>query len=177
MELVELSIPGVFEIKPRIFTDDRGLFVKTFQASDFEKAGLDCVFKEEFYSVSRPNVIRGMHFQLPPFAHSKLVYCTESRVLDVVLDLREGPSYGRVLTQELDAANRNMLYIPIGCAHGFMAFDKQATMVYHVSSEHNPASDAGILWNSFGFDWKNSAPILSPRDQGFVRFDAFISPF
>lgn len=177
MELEQLSIPGVYEIRPKIFSDDRGLFVKTFQASDFERTGLDFVFKEEYYSVSKPNVIRGMHFQLPPYAHSKLVYCTEYKVLDVVLDLRIGSSYGKMLTIKLDAEQRNMLYIPVGCAHGFMSYDKQATMVYHVTSEYHADYDTGILWNSFGFTWECDQPTVSDRDRGFMGFNQFSSPF
>lgn len=177
MDVMRLPIPGVYEIQPRIFKDERGLFVKTFQASDFEKVGLDTAFKEEFYSVSKPNVIRGMHFQLPPHAHSKLVYCTEYKVLDVVLDLRKGDFYGKILTLELDAEKRNMLYIPVGCAHGFLSYDRQATMVYHVTSEYHPECDTGVLWNSFGFDWKCESPVISKRDVSFVRFEQFESPF
>lgn len=177
MELIPLSIPGVYEIQPKLFFDDRGLFVKTFQASDFAKAGLDSVFTEEFYSVSKPNVIRGMHFQLPPHAHSKLVYCTEYKVLDVVLDLRKGASYGKVLARELSADKRNMLYIPVGCAHGFMSYDRPATMVYHVTAEHHAECDAGVLWNSFGFDWSCESPVLSERDSRFPRLQQFSSPF
>lgn len=177
MVLSPLSIPGVYEIQPKVFEDARGLFVKIFQASDFEKAGLDSVFAEEFYSVSKPNVIRGMHFQLPPHAHSKLVYCTEYKVLDVVLDLRKGDSYGKVLTLELDAEKRNMLYIPVGCAHGFLSYDKQATMVYHVSCEHHPEYDVGVLWNSFGYEWGCDNPVVSIRDAHFDAFNQFVSPF
>jgi len=177
MVLAPLAIPGVYEIQPKIFEDERGLFVKTFQASDFEKAGLESVFKEEFYSVSKPNVIRGMHFQLPPYAHAKLVYCTEYKVLDVVLDLRKGDSYGTVLRCELDAEKRNMLYIPAGCAHGFLSYDKQATMVYHVTAEYHSDHDTGILWNSFDFDWGCDYPTVSARDSGFIGWEQFVSPF
>ncbi len=177
MTLSPLSLPGVIEIRPHVAQDTRGSFIKTFQASDFEAAGLRADFRETYYSISEPNVIRGMHFQLPPHALAKLVYCTSGEVLDSVLDLRTGPTYGHFESLILSSIKRNMLYIPPGCAHGFRTFDAPATLIYHVTSEYHTLSDTGILWNSFGFDWGITNPIVSERDTSFQDFHHFSSPF
>jgi dTDP-4-dehydrorhamnose 3,5-epimerase len=121
--------------------------------------------------------LRGMHFQLPPAAHDKLVYCPVGKVLDVVLDLRSSAKRGRFISRELNASNREMLFIPRGCAHGFVALEDESMMVYQTSTVHSPAHDAGVLWNSFGFAWPVANPILSERDQKFPALRDFKSPF
>ncbi len=119
-----------------------------------------------------------MHFQLPPAAHAKLVYCIVGKVLDVVLDLRkDSATFGRSYAHELNGTNREMLFISAGFAHGFLALEDQATMVYQTSTVHSPAQDAGIAWNSFGFDWPVKNPILSERDKNVPALGAFLSPF
>lgn len=178
MELVPTELPGLQIIRPRIFRDERGSFVKTFHAGQFRELDLDFEPREEFFSTSAKSVIRGMHFQLPPAAHSKLVYCITGLVLDVVLDLRENsPTFGRSYAHELSAANREMLFIPIGFAHGFLALDDDATMVYQTSTVHSPVHDAGVRWDSFGFDWPVKIPLLSDRDKKFPALGDFASPF
>lgn len=177
LDLKPLELPGVFEIHPKIFEDERGVFVKIFQSSAFVKAGLAANFREAYFSVSRPGVIRGMHFQMPPHAHAKLVYCLSGSVLDVVLDLRRGGHYGRWVSVTLDAARRNMLYIPAGCAHGFRTMNQSATLAYQVTTEYEPAHDTGIRWDSFGFGWQCDHPNLSARDAGFRELSSFVSPF
>jgi dTDP-4-dehydrorhamnose 3,5-epimerase len=111
-----------------------------------------------------------MHFQVPPFDHEKLVYVTEGRVVDVVLDLRLSSStFGHHLAFTLEAFGPSLL-IPRGCAHGFMVLSENATIVYNVSTEYHQTADKGILWNSFGFNWGIDKPILSERDQAFPSF-------
>ena len=177
MKVLPTELDGVFILKPNVFEDARGSFVKTYHEELFASCGIKFSPKEEFFSVSRKNVLRGMHFQRPPAAHDKLVYCPVGRVLDVVLDLRATAKNVRCISRELSAQNREMLFIPSGCAHGFLSFEDDSIMVYQTSTVHSPAHDAGVLWNSFGFDWPVKNPILSERDQKFPALRDFESPF
>lgn len=175
---INTDIPGCFELIPRKVEDDRGCFVKTYQRSLFDSLGLDTEWREEYYSVSRKGVLRGMHFQLPPHDHHKLVYCTTGEVLDAVLDLRKSsPMYGRHLLLPLSASRANMIYIPKGCAHGFYTVSETATMMYMVGTEYVADADSGILWSSVGIQWPNNNPIISQRDKRFIKFTDFLSPF
>ena len=177
MQFIETSIPDCYEIIPRVIEDNRGKFVKTFHKNTFIENGLESNFAEEYFSVSQKNVLRGMHFQLPPHAHVKLVYCSDGEVLDVLVDLRVGsPVYGKAVKFNLSAEKANILYIPIGVAHGFYTLSEMATMIYKTSTVHNASCDCGILWNSFDV-WKVEAPILSDRDKGHKCLKDFISPF
>ena len=178
MDLQPTELNGVLVLQPKIFQDHRGSFVKTYQDALFSERGIRFVPREEFFSVSKKDVLRGMHFQLPPAAHDKLVYCAVGRVLDVVVDLRRGSkTFGKSIARELSAANRQMMFIPVGCAHGFLTLEDNSIMVYQTSTPHAPAQDAGILWNSFGFDWPVKEPVLSDRDRGFPALCDFSSPF
>lgn len=177
-ELKPNKLPGCFELQPKVFDDVRGRFVKVFHEQAFADKGLETNFAEEYYSVSHKNVIRGMHFQLPPMDHVKMVYCIQGEVLDAVVDLRVGsPTYGEYTLFELSAAKANSIYIPKGMAHGFCAMSDQAVMVYKVSTIYSPEHDAGLLWNSVGIAWPTNDAILSARDQSFSSFDKFVSPF
>jgi len=176
--LRETKLPGCFEVQPRIFDDDRGRFVKVFNKDEFVRLGLEVSFKEGYYSHSKFGVIRGMHFQLQPSDHAKLVYCVQGEVQDVILDLRKGsPTYGEADSIKLSADQGNYLYIPKGLAHGFCTTSKVATLVYNVSTVYNPQRDSGILWNSFGYNWPNLEPVISARDSNFLPLSAFNSPF
>lgn len=178
MELTQTPIPGCFELHPRICRDDRGTFVKTFHQDLFADYGLNREFAEEYYSYSCHGVLRGLHFQLPPADHIKVVYCVSGEVLDVVVDLRVGsPTYGSFAQYVLSAGNGNMLYIPAGLAHGYYVSGDHAVMMYKVATTYSPEHDTGILWNSAGIPWPDPAPILSGRDSGFVPLAAFNSPF
>ena len=172
------AIQGCFELQPKVLDDARGRFVKVFQEHAFAELGLETVFVEEYYSVSHQNVLRGMHFQLPPMDHVKMVYCVQGEVMDAVIDLRvDSPTYGQHALFELNAEKANSIYIPKGMAHGFCVISKQATMVYKVSSAYSLEHDAVILWNSSGIPWPENDVILSARDQHFLAFDKFVSPF
>jgi len=178
MKVLECKIPGCFEIIPNIHRDNRGSFVKTFHAPTFRKLGLCSDFVEEYYSVSHQGVIRGMHFQLPPHDHVKVVYCTSGTVMDVVVDLRKGsPTFGKFAEFELSAEKGNMVYIPKGLAHGFCVLSESATMLYKVSTVYAPESDAGIKWDSIGLKWPFDNPVISSRDKEFISFTNFDSPF
>jgi dTDP-4-dehydrorhamnose 3,5-epimerase len=179
VEVRKTIIPDCFEIRPDVFTDDRGSFIKTFHRNLFEQQGLEVDWREEYYSTSRKGVLRGLHFQLPPHDHAKLVYCTSGEVLDVVLDLRVGsPAYGNHAMFQLNAESPRMVYIPKGCAHGFYTLSEHATMMYKVSTEYAPAHDAGLLWNSVGIPWPEGDAIMSERDKAFPAFAEFTTnPF
>jgi dTDP-4-dehydrorhamnose 3,5-epimerase len=173
-------LPGCFEVYPKVFEDERGRFIKTFHAPSFDALGLCTDFVEEYYSVSHKGVIRGMHFQLPPHDHFKLVYCSAGVVMDVVLDLRKGsPTFGRHAVFELSADKSNMIYIPKGMAHGFCVLSDNATMMYKVTSIYAPDCDYGIRWDSAEIDWPSLCDIslLSDRDKSFVSLSDFDSPF
>lgn len=178
MELKATNLPGVFIVEQSVFKDRRGSFVKMFQRSFFDKHGLESDFTENYYTRSREDVVRGMHFQTPPFDHAKLVTVIQGTILDVVLDLRKAsPTYGKWEAFELSRENRKSIYIPRGFAHGFAALSELAIAYYMVSSEYNFDSDKGILWNSFGFQWPVSNPVVSDRDLAFPAFSDFNSPF
>ena len=177
MEILKELLPGCFLLQPKRFEDQRGSFVKTHHEGLSQTLGVNLDIKEEFYSVSHKNVVRGMHFQLPPHAHEKLVYCTRGVVTDVLLDLRKGPGYGRVASSELSGENAHLLFIPKGVAHGFLALTDETLMIYKTSTVHVPEFDCGIRWNSFGFDWGINDPIISARDLLHSGLAEFSSPF
>lgn len=171
-------IPGCFELIPKVLEDERGSFTKTFHQETFEDNGLDIHYTEEYFSRSKQNVFRGLHFQLPPEECVKIVYCIDGEVMDVVLDLRVGsPTYGEHQIFKLNDRLANILYIPIGLAHGFYTKSKTATMMYKVSKSYSPAYDTGIHWNSAKIPLLNKVPIISKRDNEFINFDNFQSPF
>ena len=177
MELQESGIAGCYLVKPRVIADPRGSFAKTFHADQFAQLGLRTDWREEYFSTSGKGVLRGMHFQLPPAEHAKLVFCIAGEVLDVVLDLRRGsPTEGQCRSFTLSGLNAG-LYIPVGCAHGFLSTSASSTMFYKVTSVHAPEQDAGVAWDSFGFDWPVDAPLLSDRDRRHPALRDFASPF
>src|SRR3954462_6088312 len=135
MQFVETALPGVIELRPAVSRDRRGTFVKPFRHDLFAQRGLRTDFAEEYWSVSEARVLRGLHFQVPPHEHAKLVYCVAGRVLDAALDLRVGsPTFGRHALFQLDAADGKCVYIPAGLAHGFYVLQPPAIMVYKVTS-------------------------------------------
>ncbi len=175
MDVEETEIAGLLILRPKVFTDERGCFVKTFHAPVFAELGLSLP-AEEFYSVSSKNVVRGMHLQVAPAANTKCVYCLSGAVLDVVVDLRGGngsPAFGKVFARELSAERKELLFIPEGCAHGFLTLTEQATLFYQSSVAYAPNQDAGVRWDSFGWDWPVQNPILSARDQALPALADF----
>ena len=174
----ETSLPGCFVFRPPVRTDSRGSFVKPFQASVFESMGLEAGFTEQYWSVSIRGVIRGLHFQRPPSAHAKLVYCTAGEVFDVVLDLRrDEPTFGHHTAVSLSGDNGHALYIPQGCAHGFAVLSSEATMIYSVTSEYDPRNDTGVRWDSAGIPWPLTHPTVSERDRALPDFHDLHYPF
>ncbi len=159
-------------------TDARGTFVKTFHETTLKEAGIDFTIRESYFSLSRKNVIRGLHFQTPPHQHSKVVFCPQGAILDVIVDLRSGSAtYGQYFTHILSEENHMAYFIPEGFAHGFKSLTDNAITYYLVSSEYNKACDTGILYSSIGLDWDCPEPIISARDLSFAPFEHFESPF
>lgn len=173
-----LELPGCYVLTPRVARDARGAFVKTFHNEAFAAAGLRQDFVEEYYSISRRRVLRGLHFQTPPREHAKLVYCTAGAVVDAILDLRTGsPTYGKHCLVPLNSRLRNIVYIAAGLAHGFYVTSASATLVYKTTSVYSPEHDRGVRWDSAGIAWPGAAPLLSDRDSGFPALAEFRSPF
>lgn len=172
------GIPGVFLIENRVLEDRRGSFVKIYHRDTFNDSGIEEQFQESYYSISRKDVIRGMHFQAPPADHAKLIYVTSGGIVDVVLDIRKGThTYGQFVAFEVNEDNRCAVYVPRGCAHGFCALAGHTVVTYLQTSMHSPEHDAGIYFDSFGMDWPVKDPILSDRDSRFPKFEDFLSPF
>jgi dTDP-4-dehydrorhamnose 3,5-epimerase len=177
MEILKELLPGCFLLQPKRVEDSRGFFVKTYHEGLYKALGVSLDIREEFYSVSHKGVIRGMHFQLPPHEHDKLVYCTRGAVMDVLLDLRKGQEYGRLAFVELSGENSHLVFIPKGIAHGFATLTDEALMLYKTNTVHAPEADYGIRWDSFGFDWGIAEPVISTRDQHHRLLADFVSPF
>ena len=172
------SIPGCHVLQLPVSEDVRGSFNKVFQHSIFSTHQLETNFREVFFTVSNAGVLRGMHVQLPPSDHAKLVYCVAGEVIDVVLDLRRhSPTFGQYASFQIGGTSGLAIYIPPGLAHGFFVSAGPAIMMYHVSSEHDPARDAGIHWGSFGMAWPSRQPIVSARDSALPELREFVTPF
>lgn len=169
-------IPGLRRVPKFIQTDNRGRFEKFFSGDSDLPGGLS--WKESFSSVSQEGTIRGMHLQAPPFEHFRLVSCSEGRILDVCVDLRIGsPSHTRVHSEVLDSTTSHSLLIPPGVAHGFAVLEGPARVVYFSTSVFSSENDTGVAWNSIGFDWNISEPIVSERDRLLRPLQEFDSPF
>lgn len=178
MTLINEPLQGVKVLRPFVFEDARGSFVKPFHEGQLAKYGIEMTLREEFYSISEKNVLRGMHFQIPPHAHQKLIYCVSGRVLDVLLDLRkDSPSFGRSVGIELSASNRHVLYVPVGFAHGFLCLEDNNCLIYKTDAVYAPESDCGVRWDSFGFQWPIESGIISDRDIAHPELADFASPF
>lgn len=171
------AIPGCLILPLFHHTDDRGEFVKVYQASkgvDGERGEI----AELFWSRSACGVVRGLHFQVPPHAHRKLVTVVAGAAIDVVVDLRVGsPTYGKHVTVSLDAATPVAVQVPIGCAHGFQSTADDTVILYATSTEHAPNADRGIRWDSIGVEWPIPRVLLSDRDADFPELADFESPF
>jgi dTDP-4-dehydrorhamnose 3,5-epimerase len=167
MEFRELRIRGLFEITPRKFKDERGYFFESFNEKTFKDAGLDLKFLQDNQSFSIPNVIRGLHFQKPPFAQGKLVRVLEGKILDVAVDLRpDSPTYKQWESIILDGERSNMIYIPEGFAHGFSVLE-ESSVLYKCTNIYNKSSEGGINWADpdLKIDWQIKNPLISEKDE------------
>jgi len=177
MQFNELDIPGVLFIENFINKDDRGVFIKPFTSSIYKNNNLYFEIKEIYFSISKKNVIRGMHFQKPPMDCSKLIFITRGKIIDVLLDLRESsPTYKQYIDLTIDSSN-NAILIPPGIAHGFLSLENETTVIYNQSKPYSNNHDEGILWDSFGYNWDVENPIISDRDKNFNPLTHYNTPF
>ena len=171
-------IPGCTVTHLLHHEDARGEFVKVFQAGATRAIGQDATIAELFWSRSATGVVRGLHFQLPPHAHAKVVTIIAGTAFDVVVDLRVGsPTFGQPSIIAMDASAPVAIYVPIGCAHGFQATAADTTIAYATTTEHAPEFDCGIRWDTVGVTWPIADAVLSDRDASFPSLAEFTSPF
>ena len=167
-EFKRLEIPDVILITPKVFTDERGFFMETYQKEDFAKAGINGEFIQQNHSKSIKGVLRGLHYQKEPYVQAKLVRCIKGEIFDVAVDIRkDSPAFGKYVSAILSEENKNMFYIPRGFAHGFEVISGEAEVVYSVDNVYSKESESGIIWNdqSIGIDWPIKKPILSDKDR------------
>jgi len=178
MRIEEMMIKGVYLLRGITFKDTRGISFQPYSEESLKEVGIKIEVKDILYSVSFKNVIRGMHFQLPPFTQSKLVTVISGEIMDVLLDLRvNSESYGKFTSVKLTDNEGLMIYIPKGIAHGFLSLADKSIVLYIMDSPYVPEYDSGIKYDSFGYEWNVSKPVLSDRDLALQRFNEFKSPF
>lgn len=182
MEVIKTKIDGVLIIEPRVFEDSRGYFFESFSQREFNEKVDKITFLQDNESKSSYGVMRGLHFQRPPFAQSKLVRCVKGAVLDVAVDIRIGsPTYGKHVAVELTEDNHRQFFIPKGFAHGFAVLSDVAVFQYKCDEFYHPEVDGGIsiLDNSLGIDWQipTDKAILSEKDMKHEMLKDFESPF
>lgn len=181
MNVIKTTIEGLVIIEPRVFGDSRGYFFESFNARDFAQVA-DVTFVQDNESRSCYGVVRGLHFQKPPYAQAKLVRVVEGRVLDVAVDIRKSsPTYGQYVAVELTADNHCQVFLPAGMAHGFAVLSPTAVFQYKCDCLYHPESEGAIAWNdpTLAIDWQlpESDVILSDKDRGHPRFNEFVTPF
>jgi dTDP-4-dehydrorhamnose 3,5-epimerase len=183
MIVEETKLKDCYLIKPKVFEDERGYFFECFNQDKFLKfVGKKFEFIQDNESKSSFGVVRGLHFQLPPFAQTKLVRVVQGEVVDVAVDLRKNsPTFGQHVSVLLNENNKHQLLIPRGFAHGYAVLSKTAIFVYKIDNAYSPEHESGILWNDkdLGIDWKlnSSDVILSPKDEKLCKFQDFRTPF
>jgi len=168
MELIKTPIEGLIIIQPNVFRDDRGYFFESYNQARFIEAGLDMNFVQDNESKSQRGVLRGLHFQNPPFAQGKLVRVIKGAVLDIAVDIRkDSPTYGQHYKLELSESNKLMFWIPAGFAHGFVTLENDTIFSYKCTNIYNKEAEGSILWNDAGLaiDWCMENPVLSEKDK------------
>ena len=182
MQFIKTEIPDVVIIEPKVFGDDRGYFLESFNQKEFEESIGKISFVQDNESKSSRGVLRGLHFQNPPFAQAKLVRCIEGEVLDIAMDIRKkSPTYGHHVAVKLSGENKRQLFVPKGFAHGFVVLSKSATFAYKVDNWYAPENEDGIIWNDVDLkiDWEieQEKVQLSEKDKNLQTFKMFNSPF
>lgn len=182
MNIIQTPIEGLLVIEPRVFKDARGYFIETYNEQRYHEAGIDAVFVQDNQSCSSYGVVRGLHFQLPPYSQAKLVTCTLGRVLDVAVDLRKGSkTYGQWFATELSEDNHRQFFIPRGFAHGFSVLSEKAVFAYKCDNLYHPEAEGGLLLSdpTLNIDWQVPADkrIISEKDTKHPLFSEFSSPF
>jgi dTDP-4-dehydrorhamnose 3,5-epimerase len=181
MKALPTEIKDVIIIEPIVFQDDRGLFFESFQQEKFnELIGQQISFVQDNESVSKKGVLRGLHYQNPPFAQGKLVRVIKGSVLDVAVDIRKNsPTYGEHVAVLLSSENKRQLWIPEGFAHGFIALEDETIFQYKCTNFYHSVSEQALLWNdkTLQINWSINQPLLSPKDEIAPAFNDFHSPF
>lgn len=180
MKIIKTPIPGLLEIEPAIFGDDRGYFYESYNKDAFYQVGITADFVQDNQSLSSKGVLRGLHFQNPPHAQGKLVRVISGAVLDVALDIRVGsPTYGQHYSVELTDENKKMFWIPPGFAHGFLTLENDTIFAYKCTALYNKASEGAVLWNDpqLNINWNIDAPLVSAKDQEAPAFNTLKSQF
>lgn len=183
IEVVKTEIPGVLIIEPKVFGDERGYFMESFNAREFaEKTGIEINFVQDNESKSRFGVLRGLHFQLPPYTQSKLVRVVKGKVLDVAVDIRKGsPTYGKYVTCEMTEENKRQFFVPKGFAHGFCVLSEEAIFQYKCDEFYHPEAEGAIAWNDpdIAIQWPVEAEnvVLSEKDKHHPNLKDFDTPF
>lgn len=182
MEIIKTPIEGLLVIKPQVFVDARGYFVETYNEKRYREAGIDAQFVQDNQSCSSYGVVRGLHFQRPPYTQAKLVCCTVGRVLDIAVDLRKNsPTFGQWHSVELSAENHLQFFIPKGFAHGFSVLSETAVFTYKCDELYHPEADGGILLSDpdLAIDWQvpEELRILSEKDKKHPTLKDFDNPF
>jgi dTDP-4-dehydrorhamnose 3,5-epimerase len=182
--IMKITIPNpISDLKllhPVVYLDERGYFFESYNYKTFKNLGIDDVFVQDNQSCSKKNVIRGLHFQMPPFAQAKLVRVNKGSAIDVAVDLRKkSPTYGQHFSALLSEENQLQLYIPVGFAHGFAALEDHTIFAYKCSDFYHKDSEKTILYNDeyLNIDWKIDSPIVAEKDLQGILFKDFISPF
>jgi len=182
MKFIKTAISGVYIIEPSVFGDDRGYFLESFNLPQFEENIGPIKFVQDNESKSSKGVLRGLHFQKPPFQQAKLVRCIEGRVMDVAVDIRkDSPTYGKHVATELSGENKRQLFIPRGFAHGFAVLSESAVFAYKVDNTYAPEYDSGIRYDDkdLNIDWglPTDEIKLSEKDKKLLSFKELDSPF
>ncbi|OSY88142.1 dTDP-4-dehydrorhamnose 3,5-epimerase [Tenacibaculum holothuriorum] len=182
MHFIKTNIPEVIIIEPRVFNDQRGYFFESFNQKEFEENIGEVSFVQDNESKSIKGVLRGLHFQKPPYAQAKLVRCIQGKVLDVIVDLRKNSlTYGKHVTVELSEENKRQVFVPRGFAHGYIVISEEAVFAYKVDNYYAPKYDSGIIWNdtTLNIDWKlkEEEVILSSKDEMLTTFEKLNTPF
>jgi len=180
MEIIKTPIEGLLVIKPKIFGDDRGYFFESWSKESFAKNVLNLDFVQDNQSLSSKGVLRGLHFQNPPFSQGKLVRVIKGAVLDVVVDIRkESSTYGKHFSIELNEENKTICWIPPGFAHGFVTLQDDTIFTYKCTEVYNSASEEALLWSDkdLNIDWRAINPLVSDKDLVAGSFKNFKSQF
>lgn len=180
MEVVETGLNGLLLLKPKVFEDARGYFFESYNSNLFKSVGVEADFVQDNQSLSQKGVLRGLHFQNNPHAQGKLVRVITGSVFDVAVDIRKNsPTYGKWFGAELTEANKWMMYIPVGFAHGFATLQNNTIFSYKCTNFYNKASEGCVLWNDkdLAIDWRLTDPLLSEKDLNGTPFKEFDSQF
>ena len=177
-EFIPQKIKDVILVCPQVYNDNRGFFFEGYNSQEFKKNGIDIDFLQDNYSKSCAKVLRGLHYQKPPYAQAKLIRCIKGKIIDIAVDLRpDSPTFKEYIKIELSEENNYQLFVPAGFAHGYVVISEEAYICYKVDNKYKPTSEAGIFWadKTLNIDWGiDFIPILSEKDKKLPMFEEVI---